>query len=65
MRNNNIIIVKCFISSFGGRRIHQFWGEQEPGSRGLRSVEQQLNSATNRAALVAHQGGVVMENPGR
>lgn len=23
MRNNNIIIVKCFISSFAGKRIHQ------------------------------------------
>lgn len=30
-RNNNIIIVKCFISSFGGERIHQFQGE---GGRG-------------------------------
>lgn len=62
MRNNSIIIVKCFISSFGGGRIHQFrgraGGEQEPGSRGLRSGEQQLNSATNREALVAHQGGL-------
>ena len=23
MRNNNIIIVKCFISSFAGEHIHQ------------------------------------------
>lgn len=55
MRNNNIIIVKCFISSFGGQRIHQFLGEQEPGSRGLRSGEQQLDSAPTRPALVTHR----------
>lgn len=34
-RRNNIIIVKCFISSFAGKHIHQCsWGKQEPGMRG-------------------------------
>lgn len=37
MRNNNIIIVKCFISSFAGKHIHQSsrggWVEVGGGDR--------------------------------
>lgn len=38
MRNNNIIIVKCFISSFAGEHIHQSSRGGREGGRGTQGT---------------------------
>lgn len=67
MRNNNIIVVKCFISSFAGERIHQgVRGRVEPGTGGAPGSpgEPRLNSAINRAAPVPSGWTSELETPG-
>lgn len=61
MRNNNIIVVKCFISSFTGERIHQGVqgrvggiGNPVPGAPGAGS---RGSTAPSTGQHRSHQGG--------